>query len=331
MSATKDDSNKATDLKDAKAAPEAVATKQIVTPWKVQADGKKAFNYKQLTEDFGLEEVDNKMLERFERVTKTKLHPWLTRAIFYAHKGVGEMLDAVEAGRPVYLYTGRGPSNDMHIGHTLSFLFTKYLQDALKCPVVIQLSDEEKFYFKADLTRETIATYLVENAKDIIALGFNPEKTFIFSNFQYGGKMHNLSANLMRFVNVNQFNKIYGFDTSSTIGQLYWPIQQIVPAFSDAFPHLFPVGGPKALCVVPMGVDQAVYFRCARDYADRLGYPKPVMICAQFLPGLEGEGDKMSSTGAGADKSIYLNSDEKAVRTKVKKYAFSGGQRKSVV
>lgn len=161
MSATKDDSNKAADLKDAKAAPEAVATKQIVTPWKVQADGKKAFNYKQLTEDFGLEEVDNKMLERFERVTKTKLHPWLTRAIFYAHKGVGEMLDAVEAGRPVYLYTGRGPSNDMHIGHTLSFLFTKYLQDALKCPVVIQLSDEEKFYFKADLTRETIGKSVV--------------------------------------------------------------------------------------------------------------------------------------------------------------------------
>ena len=132
MSAAKDDSNKPVDVKDAKAAPESVTAKQIVTPWKVQADGKKAFNYQKLTEDFGLEEVDSKMLERFERVTKTKLHPWLTRAIFYAHKGMGEMLDAVEAGRPVYLYTGRGPSNDMHIGHTLSFLFTKYLDGNVK-------------------------------------------------------------------------------------------------------------------------------------------------------------------------------------------------------
>jgi len=195
----------------------------------------------------------------------------------------------------------------------------------LDCYVVIQLSDEEKYYFKLDLTREWIEKYLMENAKDIIAFGYNPSKTFIFSNFAYGGKMHNLAADLMRIVNVNQFNNIYGFDKESSIGMLYWPIQQIVPAFSGAFPHIFKPE-EKAICLVPMGVDQAVYFRCARDYATRLGFPKPAMICAKFLPGLGGDGDKMSSTGVGADKSLYLNSDEKTVRDKVNKFCFSGGR-----
>ena len=49
-----------------------------------------------------------------------------------------EILDAFEAKRPFYLYTGRGPSSDaLHMGHLIPFMFTKYLQDAFQatlCP-----------------------------------------------------------------------------------------------------------------------------------------------------------------------------------------------------
>ena len=48
------------------------------------------------------------------------------------------------------------------------------------------MTDDEKFLWK-DMTQAEAGVYLRENAKDIIALGFDLEKTFLFSNFQYMG------------------------------------------------------------------------------------------------------------------------------------------------
>jgi tryptophanyl-tRNA synthetase len=51
-------------------------------------------------------------------------------------------------------------------------------------PLVIQMTDEEKFLWK-DLTPEETNRLAHENAKDIIACGFDINKTFIFSDFKY--------------------------------------------------------------------------------------------------------------------------------------------------
>lgn len=66
------------------------------------------------------------------------------------------ILDTYESGKPFYLYTGRGPSSDaMHLGHLIPFLFTKYLQDAFNVPLVVQMTDDEKFLYK-DMTFEQV-------------------------------------------------------------------------------------------------------------------------------------------------------------------------------
>lgn len=46
------------------------------------------------------------------------------------------------------------------------------------------MTDDEKFLWK-DITIEDANRYAYENAKDIIACGFDPAKTFIFSDFDY--------------------------------------------------------------------------------------------------------------------------------------------------
>ena len=51
-------------------------------------------------------------------------------------------------------------------------------------PLVIQLTDDEKFLWK-DLGLEEANRLANENAKDIIACGFDINKTFIFSDMQY--------------------------------------------------------------------------------------------------------------------------------------------------
>jgi tryptophanyl-tRNA synthetase len=74
----------------------------------------------------------------------------------------------------------------MHLGHLIPFIITKWLQDAFNVPLVIQMSDDEKVIWK-DMTVEEGIRLSKENARDIIAMGFDPEKTFIFSNLTFMG------------------------------------------------------------------------------------------------------------------------------------------------
>ena len=62
----------------------------------------------------------------------------------------------------------------------------RYLQDAFDVPLVIQLTDDEKFLWK-NLKLEEAHRLAYENAKDIIACGFDVNKTFIFSDLDYVG------------------------------------------------------------------------------------------------------------------------------------------------
>lgn len=97
------------------------------------------------------------------------------------------ILNQYEAKKPFYLYTGRGPSSSsMHVGHLIPFIFCKWLQDVFDVPLVIQLTDDEKCLWR-DIKLEEANKMAYENAKDIIACGFDVDKTFIFSNLDYIG------------------------------------------------------------------------------------------------------------------------------------------------
>jgi len=68
---------------------------QMVTPW--VATCSKAFDYDRLLQTFGLKSVDTALLERFEKVTGKKPHPWLgNRQIFFAHQDLDRVLDYYE-------------------------------------------------------------------------------------------------------------------------------------------------------------------------------------------------------------------------------------------
>jgi tryptophanyl-tRNA synthetase len=80
-------------------------------------------------------------------------------------------------------------------------------------PLVIMLTDDEKFLFKPHLTIEDVIGFSKQNARDIIAVGFDPKKTFIFSDLEFMGKefYHNV-VRVSRCVTANQSKAIFGFD-----------------------------------------------------------------------------------------------------------------------
>lgn len=115
------------------------------------------------------------------------VHHFLRRGIFFSHRDMYSILKLHEEKKPFYLYTGRGPSSSsMHLGHLVPFIFCKWLQDVFNVPLVIQMTDDEKTLWK-DLKVEEAKKLTYENVKDIIAVGFDVNKTFIFSDFDYMG------------------------------------------------------------------------------------------------------------------------------------------------
>ncbi|KAL5099318.1 hypothetical protein RYX36_003645, partial [Vicia faba] len=235
-----------------------------------------------------------------------------------------EILNAYEKGDKFYLYTGRGPSSEaLHLGHLIPFMFTKYLQDAFKVPLVIQLTDDEKFLWK-NLTVDECRRLARENAKDIIACGFDISKTFIFSDFDFvGGAFYRNMVEVAKRVTYNQAVGIFGFTGEDHIGKVSFPPVQAVPSFPSSFPHLFS-GKDNLRCLIPCAIDQDPYFRMTRDVAPKLGYHKPALIEALFFPALQGETGKMSASDP--NSAIYVTDSAKDIKNKVNRHAFSGGQ-----
>jgi tryptophanyl-tRNA synthetase len=296
---------------------------QTVTPWAVSTSAGK-IDYDKVIDQFGCQRLDRPLIDRVQRLTSRAPHVFLRRNVFFAHRDFNEILDAFEKGEKFYLYTGRGPSSEsLHLGHLIPFMFTKYLQDAFKVPLVIQLTDDEECMWK-DLSVEESQRLARENAKDIIACGFDVSKTFIFSDFDYvGGAFYKNMVKVAKCVTLNKVRGIFGFTGEDHIGKVSFPPVQAVPSFPSSFPHLF-TGKENLRCLIPCAIDQDPYFRMTRDVAPRIGYPKPSLIESTFFPALQGENGKMSASDP--NSAIYVTDSAKEIRSKIMKYAFSGGQ-----
>jgi len=94
---------------------------------------------------------------------------------------------------------------------------------------------------------------------------------------------------------------------------------QTVPIF---LPNI--LRNEKRPCLIPLGIDQDTHFRISRDVVEKLGYSKPGILHAKFMPSLLGKGGKMSSSFS--EKAVLLTDSPEEVRNKINKYAFSGGQ-----
>ncbi|XP_050204577.1 tryptophan--tRNA ligase, cytoplasmic [Mercurialis annua] len=297
---------------------------QIVNPWEVSAKDGTKIDYDKLIDKFGCQRLDQTLIDRVHTLTGRPPHVFLRRGVFFAHRDFNEILDAFERGHKFYLYTGRGPSSEsLHLGHLIPFMFTKYLQEAFRVPLVIQLTDDEKSMWK-NLSIEESKRLARENARDIIACGFDVTRTFIFQDFNYvAGSFYENMVKVQKCVTYNKVVGIFGFTGEDHIGKVSFPAVQAVPSFPSSFPHLFS-GKDDLRCLVPCAIDQDPYFRMTRDVAPRIGYHKPALIESLFFPALQGETKKMSASDA--NSAVYVTDSAKEIKNKINKYAFSGGQ-----
>ena len=184
----------------------------------------------------------------------------------------------------VYLFTGRGPSSRrLHIGHLVPFMLTAGLQRSLDCPVIVQISDDEKMadHMDADM-----------NILDIQRVGFVKDRLFIFKNTDMIGKMYREIVELSSRLRVKDLQKVFGFDDLDPLLKYWYPAVQMVPALH---PESFPGLTESMQCIVPCSIDQYPFFRLARKLHNNQDHRKPIVICgSDYLPGIKS--DKMSSS-----------------------------------
>ena len=88
----------------------------------------------------------------------------------------------------------------------------RYLQDAFDVPLVIMLTDDEKFLHSPKLSLQECRRFALENAQDIIAVGFDIKKTFIFadSDFIYSDHGAAFGFNILEMAKKTTNNQIKG-------------------------------------------------------------------------------------------------------------------------
>jgi tryptophanyl-tRNA synthetase len=284
----------------------------VVTPWEVR--GK--VDYERLIREFGTQPLTDELIRKIAKHTG-ELHLQLRRRLFFSHRDLDTVLDLYEKGKKFVLYTGRGPSGPVHIGHLVPWIFTKHLQEKFDTRLYFQMTDDEKFVVDDELELKEATNFAYENALDLIALGFEPENTFIIFDVQDIDMLYDIALEVAKRVTYSTAKATFGFQESTNIGWVFWPAIQAVPCFIHS-----KLTGENVPALIPAAIDQDPYWRITRDIAPKLGYYKPAQIHCRFLPGL-GVGGKMSASEP--ETSIFTIDPPDVVKRKIWN-AYTGGR-----
>ena len=284
----------------------------VVTPWEVK--GK--VDYERLILEFGTQPLTEELLRKIAGYTG-KLHLQLQRRLFFSHRDLDTVLKLYEEGTKFVLYTGRGPSGPVHIGHLVPWIFTRHLQEKFGVRLYFQMTDDEKFLIDDNATLAETRKYAYENALDLIALGYEPEDTFIIYDVEDMDLLYNITLEVAKRITYSTARATFGFKDSTNIGWIFWPAIQAVPCFIHK-----KLTGENVPALIPAAIDQDPYWRVTRDIAQKLCYYKPAQIHCRFLPGL-GPGGKMSASEP--ETSIFTMDPPELVKQKIWN-AFTGGK-----
>lgn len=287
----------------------------VFNPWDVQGN----IDYKKLIKDFGVEEF--KDLDILPDVFKENI--LFRRKIIFAHRGFGQIIEAVQKKKPFVMMTGLMPTGKFHIGHMLIAQQMLFYQ-RLGAKLYIAVADIEAYNARNQSLEYSRKNAIEQYIKNYIALGLRPENIEIY--FQSDRSKHQDKANayyrlqnvLARHTTFNEFKSVYG---EISPGKMTAALLQ---ASDMLHPQLNEFEGPIPV-VVPVGIDQDPHIRLARDLSSRYkghAFKELSSTYHLFMPGLSR--GKMSSSDA--NSYIALTDTPEEVEKKIKKYAFSGGR-----
>lgn len=265
-----------------------------------------------------LEEDNRNLVEKFGAEAMSNLRELpdfytFNRGLIYSHRDFDKFFSALKKGEKCAIVSGFNASGTIHLGHKPVFDTNLFFQRKYGIPVFIPISDDESYVAGKVKNQEEALKYSLELAKELLAYGFDPNKTYFIIDQIYTN-IYNLAIKLSKKINLSEIKATYGYKNEENIGLHFYPAVQSAHI-------LFPQEkfGIKNVLVL-IGPDEDAHIRISRDIARRFGYHLPSILHAFFLPGTDGE--KMSKS---KNNAIFFKDSPEVIRKKVNK-AFSGGR-----
>jgi len=223
-----------------------------------------------------------------------------------------ELEEKLKKDKPI-VYTGYEPSGKIHLGHAITIMKLKQLQE-LGFKVKILLADYHA-YLNGKGTLEEIEKTAKYNEKCFKALGLSEDTEFILgSSFQ---------------TSQEYTDEIYKLATHITLLRARRSMDQVSrnsenPKVADAIYPLMQVADMKALNldVALGGMEQRKIQMLARENLSKIGFDAPVCIHTPLLHGLDGD-EKMSSSKG---NFIAVDDSEEEIKTKINKSFCPAGE-----
>ncbi|MBU2104512.1 MAG: tryptophan--tRNA ligase, partial [Nanoarchaeota archaeon] len=289
--------------------------KMRVTPWEVEGD----VDYERLIKEFGI-----KLLSKLPKIFDKNV--LFRRKVIFAHRDFDKIISCIQNKSKFVMMTGLMPSGKFHLGHMILAQQFVFYQN-LGAKLYIAVADLEAYNTRGRAFEEMKKVAIEEYLLNYIALGLSPKNCdFYFQSerskdAKKSNAYYRLVSNFSRYATFNEFKAVYG---EISPGKMNASLLQSADMYHPQLPEF---EGKPVTTFIPVGVDQDPHIRIARDISRRYKNHKFIPISSTyhvFLPGLKG-GGKMSSSDE--NSYIAMTDSPKEVENKIKKYAFSGGQK----
>ncbi|MBI4361283.1 tryptophan--tRNA ligase [Candidatus Micrarchaeota archaeon] len=281
--------------------------KKELDPWSTQLIS----DYDYLFKEFGLQHFDAKLQKKLSG------HRLYRRGIVFAHRDFDQFVQASKNKQPTAVMTGIKPSGEFHLGSKMTAEEIIFLQKQFNSRLFYAIADVEA-YADNGLNFQQSHQNAVDNVADLLALGLDPEKTFVYKQSE---NMHvnNLANIFARKTTLNTLEALYGHQNLALYLAVLTQAGDILAPQLDAF------DGPKHT-VVPVGIDQDPHIRFTRDlsakFKDEFGFITPAATFHKFFRALNGE-TKMSKRDP---LNIMTLNDDNVLLKKKLANALTGGR-----
>ena len=240
--------------------------------------------------------------------------------VIFAHKDFEMIAEAIADKKPWAVVSGLNPSGPLHFGHKVIFDELLWMQEQ-GADIYIPLTNDETYVVgKSKSLAESRKIAYEKVIPSIIAMGFDPKKTYIFVDSDYKD-IYNIAMDLSNKITLNKAFGVFGFDKTEkgeNPGTMFY--RSAVQLAQILLPQYPEFEGQKPT-VIPVGIDQHPYILLARDVAEKKGFIPPAELITKFLLGLDGKG-KMSASRE--ESAIFLTDNTEIVKKKLKS-SYTGG------
>ncbi len=276
-----------------------------IDPWGTSALAQE--DYARLIKEFGIEEITETLRQKMIN------NRFIRRKIIFGHRDLNLVFKAIDNNQPWAVMSGIKPSGPFHLGTLTTALeiveFQKMGGKAYYC-----IADIES-YEDNGITYDEAEDNAVDNLADILALGLDPDKAYIWRQSREP-LVKDVAFKVSRLVTQNMLNAIYG---EKTFG-LY--LAALVQCGDIILPQVLDGIQPT---VVPVGIDQDPHIRLTRDLTRRYykNFFLPGATYHYLLPGMDGS-EKMAKRNP--NSCFTFNEPLESIERKVKG-SLTGGRK----